>query len=1316
MTPHLFSLGSIAAFCAILAFSPAILAAPQPEWKPLFNGKDLDDWHTIITGYGLNSDPDRLIQVHDGMIHLYKDAPEGSEQPCGFLCTKQKFESYRLRFEYKWGTKRFITRAQSLRDAGCLYHVTEVKSVHGVWPMCIECQVQEGDTGDLITVDIGCTAFVDPATKDAEYPTFRDPSQGGVEKPNEWYVNADKTRDFLTDWNTVEVVVRGSEAAVHIVNGHVNQRLKDIRRPKGDGWVPLKEGHIAFQLEDAEVFYRNIEIQPLPDDVQARDILVGDAAEIAPPDAPVATEQSSVDGASREESIEVAEGFTVEVVAESPLVQHPMMACLDDGGRMFVAESDGENREAQQLLDETPHKILMLEDVDGDGTFDTRTVFADNLVLPNGAQWHDGALYVCSPPFIWRFRDLDGDGRSDERTPIAGTFNFDGMSSAFHGPVLGPDGRFYWSGGQHGWKLESIATGLERPRADPKKLGYDSGIGGDWTRFAPGAFSCWPDGTDAECLANGGICNPVETAFTAEGEVFGTVAVYQYIENQRHDAVLHWVDGGIFNLAEKNYAGLIRTGKDLTPLSYRGHTAPSGVMRYRGKSFGEEYQDNFFIAEFNTHNIFRLMVERDGASFRSRDQVFVSSSHPDTHFTDVLEDADGSLLVIDTGGWFRYGCPTSQIAKPNIEGKIYRIRKAGQKPELDPRGDELVWEKASTSDLVSRLNDPRFVVRDRAVSELARRGDAAVSDLSQAVAEGTPQSQLLALQTLTRIRTDGARAATRAALSHSDFSVRLAAAHDAALHRDAQATEQLISLLSDTQPAVRREAATALGRIGAAEAVPALLAAADCEDDPFLSHALTLALIRIGNGPATLTGLSDNSPAVQRTALVALDQMKNPLLTREATAKLLDSKDAALADAALQALNGHPGWADEIAVRLAGWLAEQQPTADQESAIRGVLASSWQNDKVQHVVANALANDATLAQTRLIILEAMENLDSDELPKAWQSGIDHCLGAGDQLVVRQAIATIGARHQRTFSPQLAKIARSTTLPSSLRLAATLALVRQSEQIPDDLFEILSEQCARAEVSVDRLAAAQSLGNSQLGQEQRDRVLKLIAQAGALELPALLNTFEKGGDAEEGHRLVEALRESPGISSLSGDRLLKLLSNYPGSVQSFAAPLVSQLSVDADAQAEKMNRLVTTLQGGDAGHGREVFFSAQAACSTCHRVGSEGEMIGPNLSEIAKIRTARDLIEAIAFPSASFARGYEPYVVITTEGRVHSGIIGRETASAIFIRATDRSETRIPRDDIEEMDSGAASIMPKGLDQTLSESQLRDLVAFLLTLN
>jgi putative heme-binding domain-containing protein len=140
-----------------------------------------------------------------------------------------------------------------------------------------------------------------------------------------------------------------------------------------------------------------------------------------------------------------------------------------------------------------------------------------------------------------------------------------------------------------------------------------------------------------------------------------------------------------------------------------------------------------------------------------------------------------------------------------------------------------------------------------------------------------------------------------------------------------------------------------------------------------------------------------------------------------------------------------------------------------------------------------------------------------------------------------------------------------------------------------------------------------------------------------------------------------------------------------------------------------------LDGGDPARGRQVFFSKSAACAACHRVQGQGEEIGPDLSRIGAVRTRHDLLESIVFPSASFARGYEPLVVATKSGRLVQGILSRETAEAITLRTAPREEVRIARSDIEETAPGKVSIMPAGLEKILTQDDLRDVLAFLSSL-
>jgi len=126
----------------------------------------------------------------------------------------------------------------------------------------------------------------------------------------------------------------------------------------------------------------------------------------------------------------------------------------------------------------------------------------------------------------------------------------------------------------------------------------------------------------------------------------------------------------------------------------------------------------------------------------------------------------------------------------------------------------------------------------------------------------------------------------------------------------------------------------------------------------------------------------------------------------------------------------------------------------------------------------------------------------------------------------------------------------------------------------------------------------------------------------------------------------------------------------------------------------------------------VFNGSKAACASCHAIGYLGGQVGPDLTRIGKVRTERDLLEAIAFPSASFVQSYEPVLVATTDGRVFNGLVRGDTPEELVLATGPDEEARIPRDDIEAMQPGTVSVMPSGLDQQLTRQELADLIAFL----
>jgi len=998
-------------------------------------------------------------------------------------------------------------------------------------------------------------------------------------------------------------------------------------------------------------------------------------------------------------SLKVGEEFSVELVAADPLVQHPVMATFDDRGRLLVADNAGLNLPAEELLKQLPNMIRMLEDTDGDGRFDKSTLYADALTFPQGAAWFRGALYVASPPSIWRFEDTDGDGRADRREELVQKFGFIGNAADIHGCFITPTGRIVWCDGRHGHEFK-----------DGDGQVASKGL-------AARVFSCLPDGSDVEVFCGGGMDNPVEVTFMPDGDTIGTMTFYNP-DAARHDALVHFVYGGVYPKKHPCTSEFKRTGDLMPALSVFGVTAPSGLTRYAGGVWGNDYRDNVFSTAFNTHKVLRHVLVRQGGTFRAGDEDFLTSTHADFHPTDVLQDADGSLLVIDTGGWFRIGCPTSQIAKPEIGGGIYRIRRKQSTPPADPWGQKIAWSRTSDTDMADLLADERPAVVERAIEELVTRGDSAMGTLATALFESTDyRVRQHGIWTLARIGTDNARLLLRQALADDDAPARLAAVHAVSDLRDQDSILVLIDLLNNDEPAVKREAATALGRLRKAAGVPALLAALPKASDRFVEHAVIYALIEIGDRQATLAGLQHADSAVRRGALIALDQMDGGNLTRELVTPLLATDDTPLLRAIVDVLSRHPDWSSALVDRIGDVLTAPNPSEEQLATARGAICTLVARPEVQALMGRMLSQKSLARATRLMLLESVALSELEALPPEWVEGLRASLDGGDAEVTRQAIASLAGFAAGPFTARLMVIGAQDSLPLEVRVAALRAAARSRPPLDSAahqlLLRVFSEQSGAA--ASCRLAACEALAEFSLTDEQRAALLPLIGTCGPLELSTLMAAFENRSDAAQSKALVAALEKSPAAPSLRADRLRESFRDAPEDVRAALEKLLERSAAGERERAASLSTLEASLPDGLAARGELLFFGQRAACSACHRVSGRGEKIGPDLSKIGEVRTRRDLLEAIAFPSASLARGYESLSVVTKDGKSHFGLQSRESATAIYLRTTERAELRIDRGDIEEQVPSQMSIMPQGLDKALSAAELADVIAYLQSL-
>jgi hypothetical protein len=247
--------------CSYAVLTIASSASAESEWKSLFNGKDLSGWTVTVDKLPVGQDPDQIVQVRDGAIHMYPDTDPAAKVPFGVITHEGNFSRFHLALEYRWLEKKFAPRKDAIRDAGLLYHVSNIEKI---WPPSVEYQIQEGDSGDVIFIGESGFSWAHPK------PDLAPPGQGDASllPENGGFLRKAKNQTYFgrfpeydhPGWNRAEVIVHADESAEHILNGHTRSRLEHMQHLTGGA---LKEGKICLQFEGAEIQYRKIEIKEL---------------------------------------------------------------------------------------------------------------------------------------------------------------------------------------------------------------------------------------------------------------------------------------------------------------------------------------------------------------------------------------------------------------------------------------------------------------------------------------------------------------------------------------------------------------------------------------------------------------------------------------------------------------------------------------------------------------------------------------------------------------------------------------------------------------------------------------------------------------------------------------------------------------------------------------------------------------------------------------------------------------------------------------------------------------------------------------------
>lgn len=425
------------------------------------------------------------------------------------------------------------------------------------------------------------------------------------------------------------------------------------------------------------------------------------------------------------------EGFHVQLFAGEPDVVQPIAQAIDDRGRLWVAEAYSYPIRVPD--NQAKDRILIFEDTDGDGRFDSRKVFVDKLNLISGLAVGFGGVWVGAAPNLLFIPDKNGDDVPDGPAEILlDGWHFEDTHETLNSFTWGPDGRLY---GCHGVFTHSR---VGKPgAADSERIPINAGI---W-RYHPTKhiFEVFAHGTS----------NPWGVDFNREGQAFLTSCVIPHLYHVIQGARYERQAGSHFNpytyddiktIADhRHYLGANPHAGNGRSESAGGGHAHAGAAIYLGASWPKEYVGSIFMNNIHGARINDDVLKREGSGFvGSHAADFIMANDRWSQIVNLQFGPGDSLYMID---WY----DKNQCHHFNVEGhdrtngRIFRVTFGDRKP---PRVN---LAALSSAELAAKLSDPDPFVARHALRILRERGrDAATARLlTKTLAESTDETARL---------------------------------------------------------------------------------------------------------------------------------------------------------------------------------------------------------------------------------------------------------------------------------------------------------------------------------------------------------------------------------------------------------------------------------------------------------------------------------------------------------------------------------------------------------------------------------------------
>ena len=991
------------------------------------------------------------------------------------------------------------------------------------------------------------------------------------------------------------------------------------------------------------------------------------------------------DPAIERASFVLPKGFTAELWASDPMIAKPIQMSFAPDGRLWVATSRTYPQvEVGQVGDD---QIVVLDDTDGDGRADSRTVFADGLLIPTGIAPGDGGCYVANSTELLHLSDTDGDGQADRKRIVLSGFGTEDTHHLIHTFRWSPDVRLNFAQSIY------IHSHLETPHG-VRRLN----AGGFW--------QLQPDSLDLNVFAYG-LVNPWGLAWTDAGQTFAT-------DGAGGEGINYVLPGGYYKTA----ADAPRLLSGLNP----GSPKHCGLEIVGGEALPEDWQGSFLTCDFRGNRVCRFVVNdraavakvdpaelqatdisTASAGWSSREMAeLIKSDFVAFRPVDIKQGPDGALYIAD---WYNPIIQHGEVdfrdeRRDRTHGRIWRVTYEGR------TADRVGYDALSNADLFATLAGDWDYARRQArvvLSERLRADATAASELRRWV-RGLDQTTTgywltrlnaawvmksagladpLELDLLLRCGDADVRAAAYRMLG--ELGPEWASGNSDRLQQSqadvAEPTDPWIVRLqqgaTDYSPRVRLEAVRAAGAFDSVEATAAALRVLEQPMDEWLDYALFLTTRETAE-----TWLLATRP---REGTVA-----NPFGSDEQLLFALQSTDAA------QAL----GMLVELLV------AGRVPT-DRRGDLLQPLARRLTPPQLATLLRGAAqTDDSTLAADLLRTLRqsprrrSLTGLLADE-------DATRLLAADGPQADETAALLLGLRERpRAARDHLVRRLREAPTEAAPTLVAAL-------------FEAGNNEAAAAATEV--IAARDDA--AALWPEVARRAPKIAGQ----RIVESLRTSESPADYRGAIDALLRQKEGPGVllgelgqSPLEAEAARVLLAAVRGSGQPRPQleARITQLGNLDDAKRlyspELLASVKDSLAGADPHRGEAIYRRSELACLKCHAIGGAGGVIGPEMRSLGAASPLEYIVESVVAPNARVKEGYNALLVRTDDGQVLSGVPLSRTDRLLVLRDANGRELRIDPSTID-AEKPTGSLMPAGLVDRLTDQEFVDLIAFLAAL-